>query len=61
MTIQSCRDMRRDTVNDFHMHTAFSGDSDAPVRACWTRLLRRGLDAVCITDHMDRDYPPDRR
>lgn len=45
--------------SDFHMHTAFSTDSDAPVRAMLDAAVARGLDTVCITDHMDKDYPPD--
>lgn len=44
---------------DFHMHTEFSGDSDAPVRAMLDSALERGMEAVCITDHIDEDYPAD--
>lgn len=44
---------------DFHMHTEFSGDSDAPVRTMLDAALERGMEAVCITDHIDVDYPED--
>ena len=44
---------------DFHMHTHFSGDSDATVRSMLDAALERGMEAVCITDHMDEDYPED--
>ena len=44
---------------DFHMHTEFSGDSEAPVRAMLDAALERGMEAVCITDHIDEDYPED--
>lgn len=45
---------------DFHMHTEFSGDSDAPVRAMLDAALEKGMESVCITDHFDEDYPEDR-
>lgn len=45
---------------DFHMHTEFSTDSEAPVRSMLDAAIRRGLHTVCITDHMDRDYPLDK-
>ena len=44
---------------DFHMHTEFSGDSDASVRAMLDAALERGMEAVCITDHIDEDYTAD--
>lgn len=43
---------------DSHMHTAFSTDSEASVRSMLDAAVERGLDAVCITDHMDLDFPP---
>lgn len=43
---------------DSHMHTEFSTDSEAPVRSMLDAAVRRGLRAVCITDHMDLDFPP---
>lgn len=44
---------------DFHMHTDFSTDSEAPVRSMLDAAVERGLVTVCITDHLDLDYPPD--
>ena len=43
---------------DTHMHTAFSTDSGASVRSMLDAAVKKGLHAVCITDHMDIDYPP---
>ena len=48
-----------DVKADFHMHTEFSGDSDAPVRTMLDAALEKGMEAVCITDHIDEDYPED--
>ena len=46
-------------AGDCHMHTCFSTDSDAPVRSMLDEAVARGLRSVCITDHMDIDFPPD--
>ena len=43
---------------DTHMHTEFSTDSQAPVRSMLDAAIKRGLGAVCVTDHMDLDFPP---
>ena len=43
--------------SDCHMHTEFSTDSEAPVRAMADAALTRGLTEICITDHYDKDYP----
>lgn len=43
---------------DFHMHSSFSTDSDAPARAMLQRAMGLGLKGICFTDHMDLDYPP---
>ena len=45
-------------VCDSHMHTEFSTDSEAPVRSMLDAAVERGLGSVCITDHMDLDFPP---
>ena len=39
--------------SDFHMHTAFSTDSEEAVESMLNRAVERGLYSVCITDHMD--------
>lgn len=40
---------------DFHLHTAFSGDSETPPRDQVERALALGMDEICITDHHDYD------
>lgn len=42
-------------ICDFHMHTAFSGDSEAPVRDQIERAIALGMPEICITDHHDYD------
>lgn len=42
---------------DTHMHTSFSGDSDAPMNSMVEAAIACGLDGICITDHLDYDYP----
>lgn len=42
---------------DTHMHTHFSGDSDAPLADMVQAAIDRGLDGVCFTDHCDYDFP----
>lgn len=44
---------------DFHMHTEFSGDSLTPVSEMIEQAIRKDLSAICITDHLDFDYPYD--
>lgn len=44
-------------TSDCHMHTAFSTDSITPPEAMIEGALKKGLGTVCITDHMDQDYP----
>lgn len=54
--------MRKDTLmlrSDQHMHTFFSTDCDIPVRRMLDCAAQKGLGSVCITDHLDLDYPPD--
>lgn len=38
---------------DFHMHTAASEDSDAPIEAMCDAAIAKGLCAVAVTDHME--------
>lgn len=42
---------------DTHMHTRFSTDSKAEPSAMAEEAIRRGLAGICITDHLDYDYP----
>ncbi|MGN0291333.1 MAG: histidinol-phosphatase HisJ family protein [Lachnospiraceae bacterium] len=44
---------------DTHMHTRYSGDSDARPEDMINAAMNLGLDGICITDHMDYDYPND--
>lgn len=44
---------------DAHMHTRFSEDSDASVHSMLDAAIERGMEAVCITDHLDKDFPED--
>lgn len=40
-------------LSDFHLHTSFSGDCAAPVRAQLDRAVALGMASLCITDHND--------
>ena len=44
---------------DSHMHTNFSGDSDALPESMIEQAIHLGLPGICITDHLDYDYPDD--
>ena len=44
---------------DSHVHTAFSSDSDTPVRDQIERAIALGMKALYITDHQDFDFPED--
>lgn len=42
---------------DTHMHTHFSGDSEANPREMICSAREKGLNGTCFTDHLDIDYP----
>lgn len=42
---------------DFHLHTAFSADCDTPAEEMVQAAIENGLDILCLTDHMDMDFP----
>lgn len=44
---------------DTHMHTRYSGDSTAEPEDMIKSSMQNGLDGICMTDHMDYDYPND--
>lgn len=46
-------------VYDTHIHSEFSTDSNTPVRDQLNRAVQLGLKGVCLTDHMDYDFPED--
>ena len=42
---------------DFHVHSDFSSDSQAPMEAMVQEGIRLGLPGICFTEHMDLDFP----
>ena len=44
-------------TSDSHLHSAFSGDCDAPMEDMIRRGMALGFDRLCFTEHMDMDYP----
>lgn len=42
---------------DMHMHTHFSGDSEATPEDMIAAARKAGLAGICFTDHLDLDYP----
>ena len=42
---------------DYHMHTAFSADCKAPAEEMVRAAIKKGLNEICFTDHVDYDYP----
>lgn len=43
-------------LTDYHLHSSFSGDSDAPMEAMIEKGIALGLKRMCFTEHMDMDY-----
>ncbi|MEE0441000.1 MAG: histidinol-phosphatase HisJ family protein [Thomasclavelia sp.] len=44
---------------DYHIHTKFSGDSDASPADYVKQAIKMQLEEICFTDHRDFDYPID--
>lgn len=42
---------------DYHLHSAFSGDSTEPMENMIRAAIQKGLTHICFTEHMDMDYP----
>lgn len=42
---------------DTHMHSQYSGDSEAPQEDMIQAAIQKNLDGICFTDHLDIDYP----
>lgn len=42
---------------DYHVHSEFSGDSQAPMESTIEKAISLGLTRICFTDHIDYDYP----
>ncbi|NLG03700.1 MAG: histidinol-phosphatase HisJ family protein [Clostridia bacterium] len=43
--------------HDFHVHTAFSSDSEASMESVVLKGIDLGLQTICFTEHMDMDFP----
>lgn len=46
-------------LTDYHVHTKFSGDSDAKFDDIISSAVSLGLKEICITDHQDYDFYAD--
>lgn len=44
-------------LSDYHLHTAFSADSKAPMEAQIQAAINAGLQSICFTEHVDLDSP----
>lgn len=44
-------------ISDFHLHTSFSEDSEAPMESMVHAAIALGLKTICFTEHLDMDYP----
>lgn len=44
-------------IADYHMHTAYSADSDTEMELQIQSAIEKGLKIVCFTDHLDFDTP----
>ena len=42
---------------DIHLHTSFSTDCNEEMENVIKAGCERGLDIICFTEHIDRDYP----
>ena len=42
---------------DYHLHSHFSGDSEAPMEDMIRSALKLGYTEMCFTEHMDPDFP----
>lgn len=43
---------------DYHMHSEFSSDSQAPMEKMIEKAIQLNYNRICFTDHMDYNYPP---
>ncbi len=44
---------------DYHTHSVFSSDSNEPLRNQIESAIDKGLDCICLTDHLDYDWCED--
>ena len=38
---------------DYHVHSAYSDDSEYPLEQLIRDAMKKGMDEICITDHVD--------
>ena len=43
--------------SDIHIHTSFSSDCEEPMENQIEQAVSLGLETLCFTEHMDKDYP----
>ncbi|MCI5640241.1 MAG: histidinol-phosphatase HisJ family protein [Lachnospiraceae bacterium] len=43
--------------SDNHVHTSFSSDSEEPLEQMLAQAVENQFSSICITDHMDYDFP----
>lgn len=43
--------------SDFHLHTSYSGDSDADMEQMIQKAISLGFKDIAFTEHMDLDFP----
>lgn len=44
-------------ISDYHLHSCFSSDSDESITNILDSAIAKGMDSICLTDHMDYDFP----
>lgn len=44
-------------ISDYHLHSNFSGDSEALPEEMIQQAISLGMKSMCFTDHFDMDYP----
>ena len=45
---------------DYHLHTCFSDDCKTPLEDLVQSAIDNGLKSICITDHLDPDFPAEK-
>ena len=46
-------------IGDTHVHSSFSADSETPAEENIKKAIQLHLPYICLTDHLDLDYPDD--
>lgn len=44
-------------IADYHMHSSNSTDSNTPMENMIVSSIKKGLEEICFTEHMDMDFP----